>query len=80
MIWTLLSAVDDARRPSARYSHGFTSVGGLLYVNGGYGLGFFNGEGDALSLSLSLLDSVPAHTARRLPLLYPESTVREGGS
>ncbi len=36
MIWTLLSAADDASRPSARYGHGFTSAGGLLYVHGGY--------------------------------------------
>ena len=35
MTWTLLSAADDARRPSARAGHGFTSAGGLLYVHGG---------------------------------------------
>ncbi len=37
MTWTLLSAADDARRPSARFWHGFTSAGGRLYVHGGYG-------------------------------------------
>ncbi len=36
MTWTLLSAADDAGRPSARYAHGFTSAGGLLYVHGGF--------------------------------------------
>jgi hypothetical protein len=41
MAWTLLSAADDARRPSARVKHGFTSAGGLLYVHGGYG---YDGE------------------------------------
>ena len=35
MTWALLSAADDARRPSARTRHGFTSAGGLLYVHGG---------------------------------------------
>jgi hypothetical protein len=35
MTWTLLSAADDAGRPSARANHGFTSAGGLLYVHGG---------------------------------------------
>jgi hypothetical protein len=41
--WTLLSAANDTRRPSARSGHGFTSAGGLLYVHGGYS----NTEGDA---------------------------------
>ncbi len=36
MTWTLLSAANDTRRPSARAEHGFTSAGGLLYVHGGY--------------------------------------------
>jgi hypothetical protein len=35
MTWTLLSAANDAPRPSARHSHGFTSAGGRLYVHGG---------------------------------------------
>ncbi len=35
MTWTLLSAANDTRRPSARSGHGFTSAGGLLYVHGG---------------------------------------------
>ncbi len=40
MTWTLLSAADFAdSHPSARYSHGFTSAGGRLYVHGGYGNG-----------------------------------------
>ncbi len=39
MRWTLLSAVLDAPRPSARYGHGFTSAGGKLFVHGGYGIG-----------------------------------------
>jgi hypothetical protein len=38
MAWTLLSAADDARRPSARDNHGFTSAGGLLYVHGGWNI------------------------------------------
>ncbi len=38
MTWALLSAADDACRPSARSGHGFTSTGGLLYVHGGYGI------------------------------------------
>jgi hypothetical protein len=38
MTWTLLSTVGDAGRPSALYSHGFTSAGGLLYVHGGVSL------------------------------------------
>ncbi len=37
MAWTLLSTADDARRPSARYNHGFTSAAGRLYVHGGSG-------------------------------------------
>ncbi len=37
MTWTLLSAANDTRRPSARADHGFTSAGGLLYVHGGFG-------------------------------------------
>ncbi len=37
MTWTLLSAANDTRRPSARFDHGFTSAGGLLYVHGGIG-------------------------------------------
>jgi hypothetical protein len=36
MTWALLSAADDAGRPSVRYGHGFTSAGGRLYVHGGY--------------------------------------------
>ena len=44
MTWTLLSAEDDVHRPSARSKHGFTSVGGLLYVHGGYGLMGANGN------------------------------------
>ncbi len=43
MTWTLLSAADDAGRPSARAGHGFTSAGGLLYVHGGWGI---TGAGD----------------------------------
>jgi hypothetical protein len=35
MTWTSLSAADAARRPSARFIHGFTSAGGRLYVHGG---------------------------------------------
>ena len=42
--WTLLSAADDAGRPSARYSHGFTSAKGRLYVHGGNS---FSGEAGA---------------------------------
>jgi hypothetical protein len=38
MTWTLLSAATNgAALPSARYSHGFTSAGGKLYVHGGNG-------------------------------------------
>jgi hypothetical protein len=37
MTWTLLSAANDTGRPSARFSHGFTSAGGRLYVHGGIG-------------------------------------------
>ncbi len=37
MAWTLLSAAEDARRPSARGFHGFAAEGGRLYVHGGYG-------------------------------------------
>ncbi len=40
MAWTLLSAADDAPRPSARYGHGFTSMEGRLYVHGGYEYNF----------------------------------------
>jgi hypothetical protein len=36
MTWTLLLSADGTR-PAARYSHGFTSAGGKLYVHGGYG-------------------------------------------
>jgi hypothetical protein len=35
MKWTLISALNDESKPSARYGHGFTSAGGLLYVHGG---------------------------------------------
>ena len=35
MNWALLSAADYANSPSARASHGFTSVKGLVYVHGG---------------------------------------------
>ena len=45
MTWTLLSPADDPRRPSARFGHGFTSAGGLLYVHGGY-----SDAGSSLSL------------------------------
>ena len=37
MAWNPLSAADSARRPSARYGHGFASAGGRLYVHGGSG-------------------------------------------
>jgi hypothetical protein len=33
--WTDLSAAASGTPPSARYSHGFTSAGGKLYVHGG---------------------------------------------
>ncbi len=46
MTWTLLSAANDTRRPSARSGHGFTSAGGLLYVHGGFV--FSVGDGDAV--------------------------------
>ncbi len=36
MTWTQLSAANDIGRPFARYGHGFTSVGGRLYVHGGF--------------------------------------------
>ena len=32
--WTRL--INDTQRPSARYKHGFISMGGRLYVHGGY--------------------------------------------
>ncbi len=44
MTWTLLSAANDTRRPSARSGHGFTSAGGLLYVHAGYS--FNRGDGN----------------------------------
>jgi hypothetical protein len=47
MTWTLLSAADDADRPSARNSHGFTSAGGLLYVHGGRDIAVSEGKGEA---------------------------------
>ncbi len=56
MTWTLLSAKNDTRRPSARYNHGFTSAGGLLYVHGGSS---YN-KGDADAVSRGLL-AVPSH-------------------
>jgi hypothetical protein len=46
MTWTLLSAANDTRRPSARSAHGFTSAGGLLYILGGYSDN--EGDGDAV--------------------------------
>ncbi len=46
MTWTLLSAANDTRRPSARCDHGFTSAGGRLYVHGGSS--YYEGDGDAL--------------------------------
>ena len=52
MTWTLLSAADDDRRPSARSGHGFTSAGGLLYVHGGVSYGNLS-LSPSLSLSLS---------------------------
>jgi hypothetical protein len=38
MTWTLLSGT-KGQRPTARSNHGFTSVGGKLYVHGGVSLG-----------------------------------------
>jgi hypothetical protein len=38
MAWTQLSVANDSARPEARAGHGFASVGGLLYVHGGYGV------------------------------------------
>ncbi len=35
MTWTLLSTAKDIARPSARYGHGFASVGDTIYVHGG---------------------------------------------
>ncbi len=35
MTWTLLSGAEYGTRPLARSAHGFTSVGGTLYVHGG---------------------------------------------
>jgi hypothetical protein len=49
MTWTLLSFADDAGRPSARSGHGFTSVGGLLYVHGGYGINGQENGGEAMA-------------------------------
>jgi hypothetical protein len=37
LTWTLLSDAATGARPPARYSHGFTSAGGKLYVHGGHG-------------------------------------------
>ncbi len=56
MNWTLLSAALDAPCPSARYSHGFTSAGGKLYVHGGYGTkqGADKGDGRRLKSFLFL--------------------------
>jgi hypothetical protein len=63
MNWTLLSggvsAVDDVKCPSARASHGFTSMGRLLYVHGGSSIPSNNiislaGEGQALTYSNEL--------------------------
>jgi len=64
MTWTLLSAALDAPRPSARYSHGFTSEGGKLYVHGGICI-TADGYGDCCSLFLSLLPT------RRVPVPTP---------
>ena len=53
MTWTLLSAADDAPRPSARWFHGFTSAGGLLYVHGGRGITDADGNiGDGNSFGM----------------------------
>ncbi len=49
MTWTLLSAANDTRRPSARCGHGFTSAGDLLYVHGG------TSEGAADPVGMELL-------------------------
>ena len=35
--WTLLSVANSDERPSMRSNHGFTSVGGILFVHGGSG-------------------------------------------
>jgi hypothetical protein len=63
MIWTLLSAADDASRPSARRSHGFTSAGGLLYVHGGITLS----HSVSLSLSFSITHALPLPLSLSLP-------------
>ncbi len=47
MNWTVLSAANDAVRPSARAGHGFTSSAGRLYVHGGFGIEDSGGYGEA---------------------------------
>jgi hypothetical protein len=37
MEWVSFSSATDGVRAEARQNHGFTSVGGLLYVHGGIG-------------------------------------------
>ncbi len=56
--WTQL-AVEDRARPSARYSHGFTSVGNMLYVYGGR---YFTDAGlEPIVIALSLSGKVSCH-------------------
>jgi hypothetical protein len=65
MTWALLSAADDAGRPSARAGHGFTSVGGLLYVHGGSeGYGEAEANGGSVLVSARSGQTV-ADTANR---------------
>ena len=46
MTWFDLSSHNFGTPPIARYDHGFTSAGGLLYVHGGYS----DDAGSSLSL------------------------------
>jgi hypothetical protein len=63
MIWTRLSAADDAGRPSARDGHGFTSAGGRLYVHGGYcptGSGYWGEAGTNEAVGARIVSWVDA--------------------
>ena len=41
-MWTELTGAVHGNPPSARYLHGFTLLGGLLYVHGGLGNLYFD--------------------------------------
>jgi hypothetical protein len=68
MTWTNLSAADDAGRPSARFGHGFTSAGGLLYVHGGYGITGSGDDGEGMTSQAEVFnkESVQTENVRNL--------------